>query len=298
MQYGSRAAEQPSRPATSTPSRINQALNAVATPPARSSAAGRDAGPGLRAAQHLHARSSSPAALNFLEPRASRSGNTTERVASLAFTGKLGDYGIKSPWPRKAWASRSAPNIAASTSTSIADFLSPTACERQRRAPPAGQRRLRRLRTVRRSPRPADQRHAVRQGHRRWSWATASRTTPRSATPTPTRWPATGTSSTACASAPATTAPSARRTSSNCSRRRTSCSTARRTPAPASTAGNPLVATCATIFHLTTAQVLAHREEPGQPVQRPDRRQPEPEARKSATPTPPASSGSRASCRA
>jgi outer membrane receptor protein involved in Fe transport len=39
----------------------------------------------------------SPAAINFLSINSFSSSNNTERVASLAFTGKLGDYGIKSP---------------------------------------------------------------------------------------------------------------------------------------------------------------------------------------------------------
>jgi outer membrane receptor protein involved in Fe transport len=40
----------------------------------------------------------SPAAINFLSINSFNSSNTSERVVSLAFTGKLGDYGIKSAW--------------------------------------------------------------------------------------------------------------------------------------------------------------------------------------------------------
>jgi outer membrane receptor protein involved in Fe transport len=40
----------------------------------------------------------SQAALNYLETPSFNQGNTTELVADLAFTGKLGAYGVKSPW--------------------------------------------------------------------------------------------------------------------------------------------------------------------------------------------------------
>ena len=40
----------------------------------------------------------SPAAINFLSIQSYNNTNISERVASLAFTGKLGDYGIKSAW--------------------------------------------------------------------------------------------------------------------------------------------------------------------------------------------------------
>jgi outer membrane receptor protein involved in Fe transport len=40
----------------------------------------------------------SPAALKFLDATSFAVGNINERVASIAFTGKLADYGIKSPW--------------------------------------------------------------------------------------------------------------------------------------------------------------------------------------------------------
>jgi iron complex outermembrane receptor protein len=39
-----------------------------------------------------------PAALNYLTVDSFSRGNTEERVASLALTGKLDDYGVKSPW--------------------------------------------------------------------------------------------------------------------------------------------------------------------------------------------------------
>ena len=44
------------------------------------------------------AQNISKAAINFLSINSFSSSNNTERVASLAFTGKLGDYGIKSPY--------------------------------------------------------------------------------------------------------------------------------------------------------------------------------------------------------
>jgi iron complex outermembrane receptor protein len=75
--------------------RINQALNVVAGPTGPVCAPGADAG--CVPLNIFTAQSISPAALKFLDATSFNSGNTTERVASLAFTGKLGDYGIKIP---------------------------------------------------------------------------------------------------------------------------------------------------------------------------------------------------------
>jgi iron complex outermembrane receptor protein len=75
--------------------RINQALNVVGTAANPVCAPGADAGCvplNIFTSQFI-----SPAAINFLAINSFNSANTTERVASLAFTGKLGDYGIKSP---------------------------------------------------------------------------------------------------------------------------------------------------------------------------------------------------------
>ncbi|THD62311.1 TonB-dependent siderophore receptor [Phenylobacterium sp.] len=76
--------------------RIQQALNVVQTPTGPQCAPGADAGCvplNLFTSQFI-----SPAALKFLNAASFSTGNTTERVVSLAFTGKLGDYGFKSPW--------------------------------------------------------------------------------------------------------------------------------------------------------------------------------------------------------
>ena len=76
--------------------RINQSLNAVAGPNGPVCAAGAD--PGCVPINIFSAATISPAAINFLSINSFNSSNTTERVVSLAFTGKLGDYGLKSPW--------------------------------------------------------------------------------------------------------------------------------------------------------------------------------------------------------
>jgi outer membrane receptor protein involved in Fe transport len=76
--------------------RINQALNVVQTPTGPACAPGADAGCvplNIFTSQFI-----SPAALKFLDATSFAGGNTNERVASLAITGKLGDYGLKSPW--------------------------------------------------------------------------------------------------------------------------------------------------------------------------------------------------------
>ena len=71
------------------PAEVGTAANPVCAP-------GADAG--CVPLNIFTAQSISPAALKFLQANSFAVGNTTERVASLAFTGKLGDYGIKSPW--------------------------------------------------------------------------------------------------------------------------------------------------------------------------------------------------------
>ncbi|HEX3889058.1 MAG TPA: TonB-dependent receptor [Phenylobacterium sp.] len=76
--------------------RINQSLNAVAGPNGPVCAAGAD--PGCVPINIFSSALISPAAINFLSINSFNSSNTTERVVSLAFTGKLGDYGLKSPW--------------------------------------------------------------------------------------------------------------------------------------------------------------------------------------------------------
>ena len=77
--------------------RINQSLNAVIGPNGTPVCApGADAG--CVPANIFSSPNISQAALNFLSINSSNAGNVVERVASLAFTGKLGDYGVKSPY--------------------------------------------------------------------------------------------------------------------------------------------------------------------------------------------------------
>jgi len=78
--------------------RINQSLNAVAGPNGTvicNPAVNPD--PGCAPINIFSSPTISPEAIKFLSISSFNSANTTERVASLAFTGKLGDYGIKSP---------------------------------------------------------------------------------------------------------------------------------------------------------------------------------------------------------
>ena len=75
--------------------RINQSLNAVAGPNGPVCAAGADTG--CVPLNIFSAATISPAAINFLSINSFSTQNTIERVVSLAFTGKLGDYGLKSP---------------------------------------------------------------------------------------------------------------------------------------------------------------------------------------------------------
>ena len=76
--------------------RIQQALNVVQTPTGPACAPGADAG--CVPLNIFTSQSISAAALKFLNADSFATGNTQERVVSLAFTGKLGDYGFKSPW--------------------------------------------------------------------------------------------------------------------------------------------------------------------------------------------------------
>jgi iron complex outermembrane receptor protein len=76
--------------------RINQSLNAVAGPNGPVCAPGADAG--CVPINIFTAQNISPAAIKFLSVNSFNSGNIVERVVSLAFTGKLADYGVKSPY--------------------------------------------------------------------------------------------------------------------------------------------------------------------------------------------------------
>jgi iron complex outermembrane receptor protein len=94
MQYGS-VEVQNRQSGNFDTTRIQQSLNAVAGPNGPVCAPGADAG--CVPINIFSAPLISPAAIKFLSINSFNSANTTERVASLAFTGKLGDYGIKSP---------------------------------------------------------------------------------------------------------------------------------------------------------------------------------------------------------
>jgi outer membrane receptor protein involved in Fe transport len=79
--------------------RIGQALNAVRLPNGQivcNPAANPD--PGCVPINIFTSQFIGADAIKFLSINSFNSGNINERVASLAFTGKLGDYGIKSPW--------------------------------------------------------------------------------------------------------------------------------------------------------------------------------------------------------
>ncbi|MBS0332611.1 MAG: TonB-dependent receptor, partial [Proteobacteria bacterium] len=79
--------------------RINQSLNAVAGP--NGTVICNPAGnpdPGCVPINIFSSRLIDKAAINFLSIQSFNFANTQERVASLAFTGKLGDYGVKSPY--------------------------------------------------------------------------------------------------------------------------------------------------------------------------------------------------------
>jgi iron complex outermembrane receptor protein len=79
--------------------RENQSLNAVAGPNGTvvcNPAANPD--PGCVPINIFSSQKISSAAANFLQAPSFSNINTQERVVSLAFTGKLGDYGIKSAW--------------------------------------------------------------------------------------------------------------------------------------------------------------------------------------------------------
>ena len=95
MQYGS-VEVQNRQSGNFDTTRINQSLNAVAGPNGPVCAPGADTG--CVPLNIFSAATISPAAINFLSINSFSTQNTIERVVSLAFTGKLGDYGVKSPW--------------------------------------------------------------------------------------------------------------------------------------------------------------------------------------------------------
>ena len=94
LQYGSVQLSQ-EQTGNLNSSRIQQALNVVQTPTGPQCAPGADAGCvplNIFTSQFI-----GKDALKFLDATSFAVGNTNERVASVALTGKLGDYGIKSP---------------------------------------------------------------------------------------------------------------------------------------------------------------------------------------------------------
>ncbi|HEY3951492.1 TonB-dependent receptor domain-containing protein [Phenylobacterium sp.] len=98
MQYGS-VEDQNRQSGNFDTTRINQSLNAVAGPGGTvicNPAGNPD--PGCVPINIFSAQTISAAAIKFLSINSFNSGNITERVVSLAFTGKLGDYGVKSPY--------------------------------------------------------------------------------------------------------------------------------------------------------------------------------------------------------
>jgi iron complex outermembrane receptor protein len=102
--------------------RIQQALNVVNTPAGPACAPGADAG--CVPLNLFTARLISPAALKFLNADSFAQGTTNERVVSLAFTGKLGDYGVKSPWASEGVGVAFGGEYRREHLDSVADFLS------------------------------------------------------------------------------------------------------------------------------------------------------------------------------
>jgi iron complex outermembrane recepter protein len=121
MQYGS-VQLQAHQTGNFNTNRINQALNVVNGPNGPVCAPGADAGCvplNIFTSQFI-----APAALTFLNAGSFNQGNTIERVASIAFTGKLGDYGIKSPMASEGVGVALGAEYRREHLDSVADFLS------------------------------------------------------------------------------------------------------------------------------------------------------------------------------
>jgi outer membrane receptor protein involved in Fe transport len=98
LQYGSVAFSQVQTAFFRTAA-INNALNVVSVngvPTCQSVVNGSD--PACVPYNIFQLNSVTPAALNYLQSPSFRNGNTTELVADLSVTGKLAEYGVKSPW--------------------------------------------------------------------------------------------------------------------------------------------------------------------------------------------------------
>jgi iron complex outermembrane receptor protein len=102
--------------------RIQQSLNVIQTPTGPQCAPGAD--PGCVPLNIFTTANITPAALKFLSISSFNSGNVTERVASLAFTGKLADYGVKSPWASDGVGVALGAEYRREHLDSVADFLS------------------------------------------------------------------------------------------------------------------------------------------------------------------------------
>jgi len=105
--------------------RINQSLNAVRNAAGQivcNPAANPD--PGCVPINIFTSQFISKDAINFLSINSFSSSNNTERVASLAFTGKLGDYGLKSPMASEGVGVAIGAEYRREHLDTIADFLS------------------------------------------------------------------------------------------------------------------------------------------------------------------------------
>jgi outer membrane receptor protein involved in Fe transport len=105
--------------------RINQSLNAIKNAAGQvvcNPAANPD--PGCVPINIFTSQFISKDAINFLAINSFSSSNNTERVASLAFTGKLGDYGIKSPWASEGVGVALGAEYRREHLDTVADFLS------------------------------------------------------------------------------------------------------------------------------------------------------------------------------
>jgi outer membrane receptor protein involved in Fe transport len=105
--------------------RINQSLNAITGPngtPICNPAGNPDAG--CVPANIFSSALIGKDAINFLSINSFNSGTSTERIVSLAFTGKLGDYGLKSAWASEGVGVALGAEYRREHLDNVADFLS------------------------------------------------------------------------------------------------------------------------------------------------------------------------------